>query len=150
MLSDRECSGIWIICKTILFLCSCTSLPGHVSSLDSLVIIAFNTRVGLPIDNLAGSIAHNSRSGLMWNIALDGNGGPKLPGTNSCGGPGCRGIVQVDLDGSYTINQECKALYCRVVGTAMTLVRLCYGTCFQSHHSQGPEWSFRSTYESGC
>ncbi|KAF8346582.1 glycoside hydrolase family 30 protein [Amanita rubescens] len=55
-------------------------------------------------------IAHNSRSGLMWNIALDGNGGPKLPGTNSCGGPGCRGIVQVDLDGTYTINQEYYAM----------------------------------------
>ncbi|KAF8736341.1 hypothetical protein AX14_000454 [Amanita brunnescens Koide BX004] len=62
------------------------------------------------IKNLAGSITHNSRSGLMWNIALDGNGGPKLPGTNSCGGPGCRGIVQVDSDGSYTINQEYYAI----------------------------------------
>jgi hypothetical protein len=44
----------------------------------------------------------------MWNIALDGNGNPKLPGTNSCGGPGCRALVTVNNDGSYVFNQECK------------------------------------------
>ncbi|KAF8626655.1 hypothetical protein AX15_004746 [Amanita polypyramis BW_CC] len=57
-----------------------------------------------------GSISRNSRSGLMWNIALDKNGGPKLPGTNSCGGPGCRGIVQINDDGSYAVNQEFYAM----------------------------------------
>src|SRR5258705_6627738 len=44
----------------------------------------------------------------MWNIALDGNGNPKLPGTNSCGGPGCRALVTINNDGSYVFNQECK------------------------------------------
>ena len=43
----------------------------------------------------------------MWNIALDGNGNPKLPNTNSCGGPGCRAIAQVNSDGSWSVNQEC-------------------------------------------
>ncbi|KAF8883226.1 glycoside hydrolase family 30 protein [Infundibulicybe gibba] len=59
------------------------------------------------MDNLwIGSLEHNSRSGLMWNIALDGNGNPKLPGTDSCGGPGCRPLVTVNSDGSYSFNQE--------------------------------------------
>ncbi|KAF4609466.1 hypothetical protein D9613_012241 [Agrocybe pediades] len=59
------------------------------------------------MDNLwIGSLEHNSRSGLMWNIALDGNGNPKLPGTNSCGGSGCRPLVTVNSDGSYSFNQE--------------------------------------------
>ena len=44
----------------------------------------------------------------MWNIALDGNGNPKLPGTNSCGGPGCRPLITVNSDGSYSYNQECE------------------------------------------
>jgi hypothetical protein len=43
----------------------------------------------------------------MWNFALDGSGHPKLPGTNSCGGPGCRALVTVNNDGSYVLNQEC-------------------------------------------
>jgi hypothetical protein len=48
----------------------------------------------------------------MWNIALDGNGNPKLPGTTSCGGPGCRGLVTVNNDGSYVFNQECLSVLC--------------------------------------
>ena len=43
----------------------------------------------------------------MWNIAADGNGNPKLPGTDSCGGSGCRPLVTVNDDGSYSFNQEC-------------------------------------------
>lgn len=46
----------------------------------------------------------------MWNIAADGNGNPKLPGTNSCGGNGCRPMVTVNSDGSYSFNQECKSI----------------------------------------
>lgn len=42
----------------------------------------------------------------MWNMAADANGNPKLPGTNSCGGAGCRPLVTVNGDGSYTLNQE--------------------------------------------
>lgn len=43
----------------------------------------------------------------MWNIALDGNGEPRYPGTTSCS-EGCRAIVQVNSDGTYSVNQECK------------------------------------------
>ncbi|KAG7447217.1 glucan endo-1,6-beta-glucosidase [Guyanagaster necrorhizus] len=58
------------------------------------------------MDNIfIGSITHNSHSGLMWNIALDGSGDPVYPGTDSCGG-GCRPIVQVNSDGTYSLNQE--------------------------------------------
>lgn len=59
------------------------------------------------MDNIAiGAIEHNSHTGLMWNIALDGNGNPKLPGTSSCGGPGCRPIVTVNSNGTWSVNQE--------------------------------------------
>jgi O-glycosyl hydrolase len=59
------------------------------------------------MDNLfIGSVENWARGVLMWNIALDGNGNPKLPGTDSCGGSGCRGVVQVNSDGSYSFNQE--------------------------------------------
>ncbi|KAI0052461.1 glycoside hydrolase family 30 protein [Auriscalpium vulgare] len=53
-----------------------------------------------------GAFEHNAHSALMWNIALDANGNPKLPGTTSCGGPGCRPIATVNSDGSYSLNQE--------------------------------------------
>ncbi|KAF7331172.1 Glucan endo-1,6-beta-glucosidase [Mycena sanguinolenta] len=59
------------------------------------------------MDNLfIGAVTHNAHAVLMWNIALDGNGDPKLPGTDSCGGAGCRAIVQVNSDGTYSVNQE--------------------------------------------
>jgi hypothetical protein len=44
---------------------------------------------------------------LMWNFALDGSGNPKLPGADSCGGSGCRPLVTVNSDGSFSPNQEC-------------------------------------------
>ncbi|KIK64378.1 glycoside hydrolase family 30 protein [Collybiopsis luxurians FD-317 M1] len=57
------------------------------------------------MDNLwIGALEHNAKSGLMWNIALDGRGNPELPGSNSCSG-GCRGMVTVN-GGSYSLNQE--------------------------------------------
>lgn len=44
----------------------------------------------------------------MWNLVLDGNGQPLLPGTDSCGGANpCRGVVTLNSDGSYEPNQEC-------------------------------------------
>ncbi|KAI5827850.1 glycoside hydrolase family 30 protein [Schizophyllum commune Tattone D] len=62
-------------------------------------------------DNIfIGGVNHNAATGLMWNIALDGNGNPKLPNTNSCGGPGCRAIAQVNSDGSWSVNQEFYAM----------------------------------------
>ncbi|KAG1720408.1 glycoside hydrolase family 30 protein [Suillus lakei] len=50
-------------------------------------------------------ISYGSSSGLMWNLALDGSGQPLLPGTDSCGG-GCRGVVQINSDGTWSVNQE--------------------------------------------
>jgi hypothetical protein len=59
------------------------------------------------MDNLfIGALEHNAQSALMWNLAVDANGNPKLPGTDSCGGNGCRGIATVNSDGSYSVNQE--------------------------------------------
>jgi len=62
------------------------------------------------MDNLfIGSIGYGSSSGLMWNLALDGTGQPLLPGTDSCGG-GCRGVVQINSNGSWSVNQEFYAM----------------------------------------
>ncbi|KAG1816364.1 glycoside hydrolase family 30 protein [Suillus subaureus] len=59
------------------------------------------------MDNIfIGSISYGSSSGLMWNIALDGSGQPLLPGTDSCGGSGCRGVVQINNNGTWSVNQE--------------------------------------------
>ncbi|KAJ7466148.1 glycoside hydrolase family 30 protein [Mycena galericulata] len=58
------------------------------------------------MDNLwIGSLEQFSGVGLMFNLALDGNGEPSLPGTNSCAS-GCRPIVTVNSDGSFEYNQE--------------------------------------------
>ncbi|KAK7681614.1 hypothetical protein QCA50_015347 [Cerrena zonata] len=58
------------------------------------------------MDNIyIGAIQHNSRTALEWNIALDGNGQPELPSSNSCASPPCRGIVTISGN-SYTPNQE--------------------------------------------
>ncbi|KAI0661979.1 glycoside hydrolase [Cubamyces menziesii] len=62
------------------------------------------------MDNIfIGAIEHNAHSGLMWNLALDGNGQPMLPGTNSCSPP-CRPVVTVNSDGSWSVNQEFYAM----------------------------------------
>ncbi|KAL4251807.1 glycosyl hydrolase 30 family protein [Abortiporus biennis] len=58
------------------------------------------------MDNLyIGSILHNARAALEWNLVLDGNGQPELPGSNSCGSPPCRGVVTLSGT-SWTLNQE--------------------------------------------
>ncbi|EEB92140.1 hypothetical protein MPER_09397, partial [Moniliophthora perniciosa FA553] len=50
------------------------------------------------IDNLwIGSLEHNSKSGLMWNIALDGNAKATIP--KDAGGPSAKRIG-VNLSGS--------------------------------------------------
>ncbi|KAF7970960.1 hypothetical protein HWV62_22550 [Athelia sp. TMB] len=59
------------------------------------------------IDNLwVGALQYGAQSGLMWNLAINGAGQPELPGSNSCGGGGCRGVATVNSDGSYSLNQE--------------------------------------------
>ncbi|GLB39557.1 putative glycosyl hydrolase 30 family protein [Lyophyllum shimeji] len=58
------------------------------------------------MDNLwIGSVEHNAKAGLMWNLALDGSGNPRFPGTPSCNS-GCRPLATVNSDGSYSLNQE--------------------------------------------
>ncbi|KZT69669.1 glycoside hydrolase family 30 protein [Daedalea quercina L-15889] len=58
-----------------------------------------------------GSVNHNSKNGAMWNLVLDGEGQPLLPGSTSCGGSDpCRGVVTLNSDGSYTPNQEFYAI----------------------------------------
>ncbi|KAI0700366.1 glycoside hydrolase [Cerioporus squamosus] len=52
-----------------------------------------------------GAAEHYASSGLLWALALDGNGNPKLPGTDSCSTP-CRPVVTINNDGSYSYNQE--------------------------------------------
>lgn len=42
----------------------------------------------------------------MWNIALDGSGNPKFPGTSSCGNSGCRPLVTINDDGTHAFNPE--------------------------------------------
>ncbi|KAJ7035388.1 glycoside hydrolase superfamily [Mycena alexandri] len=70
----------------------------------------FWTDIKWYMDNLwIGSLEHNAEIGLMYNLALDGNGLPVLPGTNSCAS-GCRPIVTVNSDGSFSYNQEFYAL----------------------------------------
>ncbi|KAF8884292.1 hypothetical protein CPB84DRAFT_159072 [Gymnopilus junonius] len=65
--------------------------------------------------SFTGSLNYGSQSGLMWNFALDGNGNPKLPGTNSCGGPGSRPLATVNSDGSYPYNQEFYAMASKAI-----------------------------------
>ncbi|PPQ69578.1 hypothetical protein CVT24_001378 [Panaeolus cyanescens] len=58
-------------------------------------------------DNIfIGALEHNAKGALMWNLALDGSGNPKYPGTRSCASPGCRGVVTINSDGTWTVNQE--------------------------------------------
>ena len=42
----------------------------------------------------------------MWTLASDPSGGPKLPGTNSCGGPGCRAVATINTDGIFSLNRS--------------------------------------------
>ncbi|KAF8517702.1 glycoside hydrolase superfamily [Hysterangium stoloniferum] len=58
------------------------------------------------LNRFIGGPENWSRSAMMWNYALDSNGQPKLPGTNSCGGSGCRGVVTIPGDGGYDLNEE--------------------------------------------
>ncbi|KZT69689.1 glycoside hydrolase family 30 protein [Daedalea quercina L-15889] len=57
-----------------------------------------------------GTVNNWARNGAMWNLALDGSGQPELPGSNSCGGGGCRGVVQVNSNGTWSVNQEFYAI----------------------------------------
>ncbi|KAG8845451.1 hypothetical protein FRB96_002507 [Tulasnella sp. 330] len=52
-----------------------------------------------------GGPANWARTVMTWALALDASGNPKLPGTDSCGGPGCRGVVTI-ANNAWTVNQE--------------------------------------------
>ncbi|KAE9384951.1 glycoside hydrolase [Gymnopus androsaceus JB14] len=52
-----------------------------------------------------GGLANWARTGLMWNIAEDEAALPLLPTANDCV-DGCRGIVTINTNGTYVLNQE--------------------------------------------
>jgi glucosylceramidase len=54
-------------------------------------------------DFIIPTINHGSRNFLMWNLALDLDGGPKVNGLGGCGN--CRGVVTI-LGNSYRVNEE--------------------------------------------
>ena len=55
-----------------------------------------------------GALTNWAQTGMMWNIALNSQGSPKLPGASSCN-EGCRGVVTID-GSSVTLNQECPSV----------------------------------------
>ncbi|KAH9920959.1 glycoside hydrolase superfamily [Fomitopsis serialis] len=62
-------------------------------------------------NDVIGTVNNFARNAAFWNLVLDGSGGPKLPGTSSCGGKNqCRGVITLNSDGSYTRNPEFYAL----------------------------------------
>ncbi|MDR1416202.1 MAG: glucan endo-1,6-beta-glucosidase [Prevotellaceae bacterium] len=54
-------------------------------------------------DFIIPTINRGSRNFLMWNLALDLNGGPKVEGLGGCNN--CRGVVTI-LGSSYRVNEE--------------------------------------------
>lgn len=116
-------SGSWITCAS--FLHSVPRRDLRITSIN-LVPCLFNLDpwTKYVLNSWIGAIEHNSHSGLMWNLALDGSGDPKLPGTNSCGGPGCRGIVTINSDGSYELNEECEFPLLRTWMTPKVTIRV--------------------------
>lgn len=59
------------------------------------------------MDNIfIGSIEHNAQTAMMWNLVLDASGNPMLPGATGCGTNGCRGIVTINGNGTWSVNQE--------------------------------------------
>jgi glucosylceramidase len=48
-----------------------------------------------------GSMNHGSKAVMLWNLALDEDGGPKNGGCQNC-----RGVVTVRKDGTYVLNEE--------------------------------------------
>ncbi|KAF7322464.1 Glycoside hydrolase [Mycena chlorophos] len=65
-----------------------------------------NVEQGFTSNLFIGGPQYGSRSAMMWNLALNSTGQPKLPGSDSCGGPPCRGVVQINSDGTYSFNAE--------------------------------------------
>ncbi|KAG9310857.1 glycoside hydrolase family 30 protein [Chiua virens] len=57
----------------------------------------------------SGVSTTDPRPVLCGILALDSNGAPELPGSDSCGG-GCRGVVQINSDGTWSVNQEFYAM----------------------------------------
>ena len=110
-------SGGWITCKSIRF------------GTKTLVVDRIHSYIG-SVDNWAKAV-------LLWNIALDSNGQPLLPGTRSCQNPSCRGAVTID-GGSYTLNEECEFTFVHRLRCGLTgsLARsLCDGTSVSRYHS---------------
>lgn len=54
-------------------------------------------------------------------LCLDSSGNRKLPGTNCCGGPGCRPLITVNNNGSYSYNQRMCVRFLSTVPTVALL-----------------------------
>lgn len=81
----------------------------------------------------------------IGNLALDGNGAPELPGSNSCNNPTCRGIVTINSDGSYALNQECKQLHQGTISLLSFDNRLYNRPELEGGYTQGHQRSLGST-----
>ena len=82
----------------------------------------------------------------MWNLALDGNGDPLLPNSNSCS-EGCRGMVTINSDGTYSVNQECTLCHSFAQGHDTEATPSLLGsTSSQRHYSQGRRRTVRAEH----
>ena len=70
----------------------------------------------------------------MWNLLVDPQGNPKLPGASSCG-DGCRGVAQVSTDGSVQLNQECELSKLHIHGSTTILTTRDATTVFAIAHA---------------
>lgn len=89
-----------------------------------------------------GGINHHAQSGLMWNLVVDPEGNPKLPGATSCG-KGCRGVAQVSANGAVQLNQERKLLLFSIMKPYNPYIHIVYlpqslryGARSESHPSE--------------
>ena len=130
-------SGGWIICKSTGF--ETLHNPPRTPDVDL-------------IHSYTGSIDYGAKAVLMWNFALDGNGQPLLPGTDSCQNPPCRGVVTIN-GGSYTLNEECKLTHVYRLRHGLigdSTCSLYHGPSVSGHHSKRPRWAVGSKYRCEC
>ncbi|KDQ09357.1 glycoside hydrolase family 30 protein [Botryobasidium botryosum FD-172 SS1] len=97
------------------------------------------------MDNIfIGSVEHWARAAMLWNVALDGKGQQVLPGSSSCGGPGCRAVVTIS-GSSYTLNQEWYAIAQSNRATNPRDANGPFGQRIGSSVSGGTGWALRVT-----
>jgi hypothetical protein len=82
-------------------------------------------RARLTSNRFVGSTSYNSRTVLFWNLALQADGSPELPGSDSCN-PGCRPVVSID-NNQWFLNEECQ---CYILSTVIVLLKMTYRLSF--------------------